>query len=132
MNIVPFGLQWESPRERVARLAEAIQVIRALWSSSREKTASFDGQYYRLDNAFLSQAPKQKPCPPIYVGAMASKRALQVVGKLGDGWYAWFNTPDTFKKRWSIVKEAAKSVRRRAEQIEPASHLMVAFPRNTT
>jgi len=130
MNIVPFGLPWELPRQRVARLAEAIQVIRALWASSREKPVTFSGQFYQLENAFLSQPPKQKPSPPIYVGALSSKMALQVVGQLGDGWLSWFNTADTFKKRWSIVKEAAESAGRSQRQIEPVSGIMVAFPRN--
>jgi len=131
MNIVPFGLPWESPGERVARLAEAIQVIRALWKSSREKPTSFAGRFFRLEKAFLSQSPKQKPHPPIYVGAFASKEALQVVGRFGDGWYPWLNTPDTFRKRWSIIRGAAELAGRSAKQIEPVLHVMVAFPRGS-
>lgn len=131
MNIVPFGLPWEKPHERLARLAEAIQVVRALWSSSPENAATFSGQYYRLENAFLSQSPRQKPHPPIYVGAHGSRSGLQVAGQLGDGWYAWYNTPDTFRKRWAIIKEAAESAGRAPEQIRSNSHIGVAFPRNT-
>jgi len=132
MNIVPYGLPWESPRERVIRLGEAIEVIRLLWSSSREEPKDFTGRFYSLKKAFLSQRPARKPCPPIYVGAIASKGALQVVGRLADGWHAWLNTEDTFKRRWSIIKQAAESAGRPAEQIEATSHIMVAFPRNST
>ncbi|MGA3405139.1 MAG: LLM class flavin-dependent oxidoreductase [Candidatus Bathyarchaeia archaeon] len=131
MNITPFGLPWDSPADRVARLAEAIQVIQALWKSTRENPTSFNGRFYKLENAFMSQLPTQRPHPPIYIGAIASKRALQVVGQLGDGWYGLLNTPETFKKGWSIVKEAAESAGRSAAQIEPSSHLMMAFPRNS-
>jgi len=131
MNIVPFGLPWESPGERVTRLGEAIQVVRLLWTSSRERPVSFAGHYYRLENAFLSQPATQKPHPPIYVGAFASKAALQVVGRLGDGWFPWLNSGDTFRKRWSIVKEAAESAGRSPDLIEPCSMFMVAFPRNS-
>ena len=130
MNIEPFGLPWESPHERVARLGESIKVIRLLWNSSRDKPVSFAGRYYQLKEAYLTQSPKQKPQPPIYLGAFASKRSLQVVGELADGWLPWINTPDTFEKRWSVIKEAAWSAGRGIEQIEPATHIMVAFPRN--
>ena len=132
MNIVPFGLPWEAPRERVARLEEAIKVIRALWKSSREDPTSFAGKFYRLEDAFLSQSPKQKPGPPIYVGAMASRRALEIVGRLGDGWYPWLNTSDTYRRRWSTIKEAAEEAGRSVKQIEPVLHVMMAFPQNAS
>jgi phthiodiolone/phenolphthiodiolone dimycocerosates ketoreductase len=108
MNIEPFGLPWESVHERVARLSESIRVIRMLWSSSREKPVSFDGRYYHLKGAYLTQPPRQRPYPPIYIGVFASKIALQVVGQLADGWLPWINTPDTFERRWSLIKEAAE------------------------
>jgi alkanesulfonate monooxygenase SsuD/methylene tetrahydromethanopterin reductase-like flavin-dependent oxidoreductase (luciferase family) len=83
-----------------------------------------------MQGAFLSQLPKQKPLPPVYVGAFASKDALEVAGRFGDGWYPWLNTPDTFRKRWAVVKEAAKSAGRSVEQIDPVAQVLVAFPRN--
>ena len=131
MNIVPFGLPWESAADRVGRLAETIKVIRALSTSSREKRIDFEGRYYRLKNAFLTQSPKQKPHPPIYVGAFSSKQALQVVGEFGDGWLPWLNTPTTFRRRWSIIQKTAESVGRSPSAIEPCVQLMVAFPNSS-
>jgi len=130
MNIVPFGLPWEAPSLRVERLAEAVQVIRALWLSARDKPVRFNGQFYKLENAFLTQMPKQRPTPPIYVGVFASKRGLEVAGRYGDGWHSWLNTPDLFRKRWTMVKQAAEAAGRSA-QLHNTSHLMVAFPRNS-
>jgi len=129
MNILPYGLPWETPPERVQRLAEAIQVIRLLWNSTRENPVNFQGKFFNLTNAFLSQPPKQKPSPPIYVGALASKHTMRIVGQYADGWIAWFNTPDAFKKRWSIITEAARSVGRNPEKLQASISLMLAFPR---
>ncbi len=131
MNIIPFGLPWDSPDERVLRLEEAIRVIHLLWNSSRDERKNFSGHFYRLENAFLSQSPKQKPHPPVYVGAFSSRKTLEVTGRLGDGWYSWLNTPQTFRRRWSIIQQAAKSSSRPAHHIVPCSHLMVAFPRTS-
>ncbi len=131
MNILPFGLPWESSRERVMRLDEAIQVIHLLWSGSRDERKSFSGRFYKLENAFLSQSPKHRPHPPIYVGAFSSRRTLEVVGRLGDGWYSWLNTPETFQERLSIIREAAESSPGSKRSIIPCSHLMVALPRNS-
>ena len=130
MNIEPFGLPWESPHERVARLSESIRVVRLLWRSSRDEPVSFDGRYYHLKGAYLTQPPRQRPHPPIYMGVFASRAALQVVGELADGWLPWINTLDTYEKRWSVIKEAAQLAGRDTKQIEPATHVMVAFPRS--
>jgi len=130
MNIIPFGLPWDSPRERVVRLSEAIQIIRLLWKSARDRPTTFTGTYYRLENAFLSQRPKQT-YPPIYVGAFASRRTLDVVGRLGDGWHSWINTPETFRKSWTIIAKAAESAGRNPNKIDSTTHLMVATPRNS-
>ena len=132
MNVLPFGLPWDSGHERVLRLDEAIRIIHLLWSSSRDERKSFSGQFYKLENAFLGQSPKQRPHPPVYVGAFSSRRTLEVVGRLGDGWYSWFNTPRTFRERWSIIQQSAQSSFRSSRSIVPCSHLMVAFPRNDT
>jgi len=131
MHVAAFGLPWESPRERISRLDETIRVIRLLWKSSAKNPVSFEGTYYHLSNAFLSQPPKQKPHPPIYIGVFHSRRGLELVGREGDGWYSWLNTPQTFSKCWQVIKEAAESASRNPRKIEPWSHLMVAFPRNT-
>ncbi|MGO9645946.1 MAG: LLM class flavin-dependent oxidoreductase [Candidatus Bathyarchaeia archaeon] len=130
MHVAAFGLPWESPHERISRLDETIRVIRLLWKSSARNPVSIDGTYYHLSNAFLGQSPKQKPHPPIYIGVFHSRRGLELVGREGDGWYSWLNTPQTFSKCWQVIKEAAESASRNPRKIEPWSNLMVAFPRN--
>ena len=131
MNVIPFGLPWEEPAGRAARLEEAVRVIRLLWTSKREAKVSFSGKYYNLRDAFLSQGPARKPHPPVYIGAMNSKRTLDVTGRLGDGWIGWFNTPESFKNKWKIVHDAAAAAGREPDKIESVSHLMVGLPRNS-
>lgn len=130
MNIVPFGLPWDEPSARAARLDEAVRVINLLWASTRESQVAFSGKYYSLKDAFLSLHPTRKPHPPVYVGAMGSRSTLEIVGRQGDGWFAWINTPEQFKKRWAIISEAAKGAGRNPRKIDSASHLMVALPRD--
>jgi phthiodiolone/phenolphthiodiolone dimycocerosates ketoreductase len=130
MNIVPFGLPWEEPAERVARLEEAIRIIRLLWGSGRENMVNFGGRYFKLSGAFLSLPPYRKPHPPVFVGALGSRSMLEVAGRLGEGWLSWINTPETFSRRWKIVEEAARRAGRSPKSIEATSHLMIALPRN--
>jgi TAT-translocated FGD2 family F420-dependent dehydrogenase len=72
--------QFGSYRERHDRLAEAITLIRQLWSGQR---ISFQGKYFQT-NQFKLYDPPPSP-PPIYVAAGGPKSAY-LAGQFGDGW----------------------------------------------
>ena len=79
-----YGMPFpESAAERIDRLDEACQVLKALWTEPR---ASFDGRYYRLDDAIAEPKPLQKPHPPLWVGGNGPKRTLRVAALRADVW----------------------------------------------
>ena len=128
MNIVPFGIPWdEDPRDRAQRLREAIEVIKLLWGSSKEKMVSYEGKFFKLKNAWLDQHPTHKPHPPVYIGALSSTRLLELTGEIGDGWYSWLVTPETYTKRREKIKRAAKRVGRRPEDIDAVATIYTGF-----
>lgn len=128
MNIVPFGIAWEEPKVRIERLKEYVMVMKMLWSSSRDRTVTFKGKFYELNGAWLDQSPVQKPSPPVYIGALgASKSLLRVVGEVGDGWFPWLNSPETFKSRSEVIKEAARRAGRDPSSLDLAIVLFIAL-----
>jgi G6PDH family F420-dependent oxidoreductase len=54
LNEVPAGGGWGPYRERAERLAEAVTVIRRLWT---EDWVTFEGRHYRLEDARLYDRP---------------------------------------------------------------------------
>ncbi len=108
MNLVPFGIAFDDPKERAARLGEAIQVAKLLWSSSAKNPVSFKGKYFSLDNAWLD-IPIRGDVPKVIVGALGGRRALEVAGRFGDGWVSWLNSPGTFRTKLDISKNAARA-----------------------
>jgi coenzyme F420-dependent glucose-6-phosphate dehydrogenase len=80
LNEVPAsGMSGPEPRERTARLKEALDLIRQLWSDER---VSFSGQYYRTANATIYDRPRV--AVPIYV-AGAGPVIARHAGQVGDG-----------------------------------------------
>jgi alkanesulfonate monooxygenase SsuD/methylene tetrahydromethanopterin reductase-like flavin-dependent oxidoreductase (luciferase family) len=75
-----YGYEFPDYSERVARLQEAVQIMKLLWNDS---PATFEGKYYRIRNAYCEPRPKDKI--PILIGA-DGKRALAVVAKYADMW----------------------------------------------
>ena len=87
--------------ERGRRATEALEVIRALWADA---PATHKGQFYNLEDAVMEPRPIQRPHPPIWVGGR-SDGALARAGRLGDGWLAYFVTPEGFARRLSRALE---------------------------
>ncbi|HEY1619772.1 MAG TPA: LLM class flavin-dependent oxidoreductase [Streptosporangiaceae bacterium] len=75
-----FGLPVPSAREKVDGLADALAVIRGLWS---EPEFSYAGPVHHTEAARLE--PKPGHPIPLWLGTFGD-RALGVTGRLADGW----------------------------------------------
>ena len=66
---------------RKARRAfcEALEIIREAWKGER---FSYQGQYYRFENAIVSPRPYQQPHPPIRMAA-TTEETFPKVGEMG-------------------------------------------------
>jgi probable F420-dependent oxidoreductase len=74
------GIPMESPSVRVARLAESLEIMRAMWRSG---SATFTGEHYRVDGALGSPAPVTVGGPPLVIGG-GGKRILTLAGRYAD------------------------------------------------
>ncbi len=70
-----------SAERRAARFTEAIRLIQRLWTEPR---VTFDGQFWKLENASMEPKPVQKPHPPIWFGAH-EPAALRRAAEMGSG-----------------------------------------------
>jgi coenzyme F420-dependent glucose-6-phosphate dehydrogenase len=94
LNEVPAsGMHWPEQKERTARFREAIRLIRALWSQER---LSFDGQFYKTENATIYDLPSTPV--PIYI-AGAGPFMAKLAGLEGDGFIC------TSGKKWDLYTE---------------------------
>lgn len=80
LNEVPAtGMAWPGFKERFGRLKESIVLMNRLW---REERVSFEGQYYRTENATIYDRPVNPV--PIYIAA-AGPTAATLAGEIGAG-----------------------------------------------
>ncbi|WP_409464995.1 glucose-6-phosphate dehydrogenase (coenzyme-F420) [Amycolatopsis sp. GA6-003] len=72
-------LAWPGFKERFARLREAVDLIRRLWTEER---VSFAGEYYQTENATVYDRPKRPV--PVYVAA-GGPVVAKYAGRTADG-----------------------------------------------
>jgi probable F420-dependent oxidoreductase len=64
------GIPFERPGRRIARLAEAVKVVKGAWTTPG---FTFTGEHYRIDDLTLGPVPVQQPHPPIAIGGGGHK-----------------------------------------------------------
>ena len=92
-----LGIPMPPVPERVARLEEAVNVMRLLWSGG---PVSFEGAFYQLHSA--SAFPVPRPAPRIIVGG-ESRGGARLAARAGDG---WTTTEEGFERYRAAYEEA--------------------------
>lgn len=75
-----FGVGVRTPADRVARLAETLEVVTALWTG---ETVDFDGRFHQLRGA--RQLPRPLTSIPIVIGGTGPK-TMALVRRYADWW----------------------------------------------
>ncbi len=99
-----YGMAFpQSAAERIDRLDEACQVLKALWTEPR---ASFAGRYYQLTDAIAEPKPLQRPHPPLWVGGNGPKRTLRVAALRADVWSCdvWPTRADAMESTYALSR----------------------------
>ena len=103
-----YGIEFPDAPERVARLEEAVAVIRALWTGGPVTRPS---PFYPLENAHAHPVPD--PPPPIVIGG-ETRTGARLAARIGDGWSTFENFEDNLRVYLEALEEAG---RRREDQL---------------
>jgi F420-dependent oxidoreductase-like protein len=100
--------------ERGKRLEESVQIIKGMWTSPRGFT--FQGNYYKVNDALCLPEPIQKLHPPIMIGGGGEKQTLRIVAKYADACNL-FGGPKTIKAKLCVLKKHCSAVGRDYDEI---------------
>jgi alkanesulfonate monooxygenase SsuD/methylene tetrahydromethanopterin reductase-like flavin-dependent oxidoreductase (luciferase family) len=115
---VDFRRRWEVT-------GEYIRAMKELWTSDE---SSFAGEFVRFPPVKSFPKPRQKPHPPIHVGAGGITprymRALRNTVAFGDGWAPLAVAPDRLTQDLKMLRELCEKAGRDFDAIE----ISVFFP----
>ncbi|MDA4128888.1 MAG: LLM class flavin-dependent oxidoreductase [Thaumarchaeota archaeon] len=121
MNLLPFGLK---PSRQTARMKEAIEVIRLLWTSSFDNRVSYSGRFYNFEGGWL-QFPGAKEAP-IYIGALGPKNQ-RLAGEVADGWFPAIHTNGVFAQSVKNLRAGLEKARRKADSLDIVARFYIAI-----
>ena len=102
-----YGWPYLTARTRIAQLAEAIELIRAMWTQA---PASYQGEHYRLTDAHCE--PRPDPIPPVMVGGHGETYLLRVVARHADWWNYPFRDSALYQHKQEVLKRHCREVGR--------------------
>jgi alkanesulfonate monooxygenase SsuD/methylene tetrahydromethanopterin reductase-like flavin-dependent oxidoreductase (luciferase family) len=116
-----FNFAYPNGGTRVAQLAEAIELIRALWT---ESPATYHGEWYHLEQATCE---RPNPAIPILVGTNGPK-ALKVAARLAD-WWNWDGPWEkVYRQPYELLRSACEEIGRPFDEITLTASLSISMP----
>src|SRR5436305_6752712 len=125
-----YGIDFPPVGERMDRLDEALQVIRALF---RQEQASFQGRFYRLSEARNFPRPVRPGGPPILVAGSGEKRLLPLVARYADMCNLSFPSGDhlsTLPRKLEVLGRHCQGVGRNPSEIATTYKALLVLDRS--
>jgi alkanesulfonate monooxygenase SsuD/methylene tetrahydromethanopterin reductase-like flavin-dependent oxidoreductase (luciferase family) len=120
-----YGFPYPPAKIRIAQLAEAIELIRRMWSDA---PAEYHGEHYSISGA--SCEPRPNPVPPVMVGGSGEKYLLRVVARHADWWnYVW-KGPEAYAHKQEVLKAHCHDVGRDYDMIEQVVRVGILIAEN--
>lgn len=120
-----YGLPFPPASERLARLEEALDIVKLLWTQPR---TTYNGRYYQIHDAPCEPKPLQHPYPPIMVGG-GGRGALRIAARHADIWNGT-GSPEQCAARIAILREECVKLGRNPDEIELTAHPQMAIARS--
>jgi coenzyme F420-dependent glucose-6-phosphate dehydrogenase len=118
----PTGSDWPGAKERRLRLAEAIELMRRLWTEER---VTFAGDYYRTARATVYDRPGEPV--PVFVAA-SGPLAAKLAGRIGDGFICTSGKqPELYRELLAAVEGGAIAARRDPAAIVRMIEIKVSY-----
>jgi len=107
-----YGYDFPTAGERLDRLEEALQIIRAMFT---EQAPSFEGHHYRIQQVLNNPKPIRGRIP-VLIGGGGEKRTLRLVAQYGDACNL-FGRPDEVRHKLDVLERHCADVGRDPAEI---------------
>jgi F420-dependent oxidoreductase-like protein len=121
-----YGYGFPSAGDRIAMLAEGVEIMRQAWT---EGVATYAGEHYQVDGAICRPTPLQDGGIPLWIAGGGEKKTLRIAAR-----YAAYTNFDPrlegFKRKSQVLAEHCKDVGRDFDEITRSADYNVVIGRD--
>ncbi|HMA38212.1 MAG TPA: LLM class F420-dependent oxidoreductase [Chloroflexia bacterium] len=117
-----YGYDYPDAPTRLKMLAEALPIIRSLWT---EDYATYKGKFYQVAGAINEPKGVQKPHPPIWIGGGGEKVTLKLVAQYGDACNISGPDPAVYQHKFAVLREHCDKLGRDYDALIRSANLTV-------
>jgi F420-dependent oxidoreductase-like protein len=117
-----YGIPFSTRSGRAKQFAEAVQVLKLLFTQER---TTFAGKHYQLKDAPFSPKTVQKPHPPILIGGMGPKIIQPLAARYADMWDFFVGSPEQAKHICANFDAICQRVGRDPAAVEKSTSLQL-------
>jgi F420-dependent oxidoreductase-like protein len=106
-----WGFDFPPVAERVTRLEEQAEIVHRLMSKD-ERSLTFEGKYYRLEDCPALPKPVQDPHPRLLIGGQGGPRVARIAATWADEYNTFSTTPDRSQEVRAALDAACDAIGR--------------------
>jgi F420-dependent oxidoreductase-like protein len=111
-----YGFAFPPTAERMAILAEQLEIVHRLWSRD-EESVTFEGAHYRLEDCHALPRPVQEPHPPLIMGGGAGPKSAALAARWADEYNVNYVPPEEARARRERLSAACEAAGRDPSQL---------------
>jgi F420-dependent oxidoreductase-like protein len=123
-----YGFDLLDPAQRFARFREGLEVVTRLLRS--DEPLSFNGQFYRLQEASLLPRPEREGGASILIGGNGVQRTLPLAAQYADEWNGVLIPPTKVRELSAQLDGLLREVGRKPAEVRRSLMTGIVFGRN--
>jgi len=121
-----YGYGFPPAADRLAMLAEGVEIMRRAWRTGR---ATLAGEHYQVDGAICRPLPVQAGGPPLWIAGGGERKTLRIAAQYADC-TNFDGTPEGFRHKSQVLAGHCKDVGRDFDEIVRSSNYNVVIGRS--
>jgi alkanesulfonate monooxygenase SsuD/methylene tetrahydromethanopterin reductase-like flavin-dependent oxidoreductase (luciferase family) len=117
-----YGFPFPPARQRLAQLAEAITIMKRMWT---EDAPTFAGEHFRIESVICQPRPVRRP--PILIGGGGEKVLLRIVAEHADIWNNLAVNQGALPAKIEVLRRHCRAVGREFESITLSQQTLVVI-----
>jgi F420-dependent oxidoreductase-like protein len=118
-----YGYGFPETRDRLAALADALEVISRMLVPGRAAHATYDGRYARVEDAINVPKPLQQPRTPVMVGGNGPEVTWRLAARFADELNVDGMRPHEVREALPIIRDRCEEIGRDPDTLDVSVHI---------